>query len=137
MKCLSIRNPWAWAIIHGDPAKDIENRSWQTDYRGPLLIHAGKSSAEFATGQSYDSLMPGLPDIADLHFGAIIGLVNLVDCVPLEQVASSPWAEGPWCWILANPRPMKPVQWTGKLSLFQVDPSQLHLASVLAQGRLF
>ena len=33
MKCLSIRQPWAWAIIHA--GKDIENRCWPTSYRGP------------------------------------------------------------------------------------------------------
>ncbi len=35
---LSIRQPYAWAVVHG--IKDIENRSWRTHYRGPLLIHA-------------------------------------------------------------------------------------------------
>ena len=41
MKCLSILQPWAWAIIHG--GKDVENRTWRTAYRGPLLIHASLS----------------------------------------------------------------------------------------------
>ena len=40
MKTLSVRQPWAWLIVYG--GKDIENRSWRTPYRGPLLIHAGK-----------------------------------------------------------------------------------------------
>lgn len=40
MKALSVKQPWAWAIIHA--GKDIEKRTWRTDYRGPLLIHAGK-----------------------------------------------------------------------------------------------
>jgi ASCH domain len=38
---LTVRQPWAWAIIHG--GKDVENRSWRTKYRGPLLIHAGSA----------------------------------------------------------------------------------------------
>ena len=41
MKALSIRQPWAWAIIHA--GKDVENRPWGTRYRGPLLIHASKT----------------------------------------------------------------------------------------------
>jgi hypothetical protein len=41
MKALSIRQPWAYLIITGD--KDIENRTWATAYRGPVLIHAGKT----------------------------------------------------------------------------------------------
>ena len=39
MKVLSIRQPWAWAIVAG--FKPVENRTWKTGYRGPLLIHAG------------------------------------------------------------------------------------------------
>jgi hypothetical protein len=38
MKILTIRNPWAYAIFH--LGKDVENRSWCRDYKGPLLIHA-------------------------------------------------------------------------------------------------
>ena len=40
MKALSIMQPWAWLICAGH--KDIENRSWSTGFRGPVLIHAGK-----------------------------------------------------------------------------------------------
>jgi hypothetical protein len=38
MKALSIRQPWAWLIIAG--IKDIENRRWATNHRGPILVHA-------------------------------------------------------------------------------------------------
>lgn len=41
MKALSIRQPWAWCIIYA--GKDIENRTWATQYRGPVLIHAAKT----------------------------------------------------------------------------------------------
>lgn len=34
MKALSIRQPWAWLILHA--GKDIENRVWQTRFRGEL-----------------------------------------------------------------------------------------------------
>ena len=34
MKALSIRQPWSWLILHG--GKDIENRSWRTNVRGPV-----------------------------------------------------------------------------------------------------
>lgn len=37
MKVLSIKNPWAYMIAHG--IKDVENRTWKTNYRGELLIH--------------------------------------------------------------------------------------------------
>lgn len=38
---LSIRQPWAWAILHA--GKTIENRDWRScKYRGPVWIHASK-----------------------------------------------------------------------------------------------
>src|SRR3990167_9411398 len=40
MKALSIRQPWAWLILHA--GKDIENRGWPTSFRGRFLIHASK-----------------------------------------------------------------------------------------------
>src|SRR5207302_502261 len=41
MKALTVRQPWAWAIVQGK--KDVENRSWRTDHRGMVAIHAGGS----------------------------------------------------------------------------------------------
>ena len=32
MKALTIKQPWAWAILHG--GKDIENRNWFTSVAG-------------------------------------------------------------------------------------------------------
>lgn len=45
MRVLTVRQPWAWAIIHG--GKDVENRTRNIagDYRGPVAIHAGKEWA--------------------------------------------------------------------------------------------
>lgn len=40
MKALTLTQPWATLIACG--AKRIETRSWGTDYRGPLAIHAAK-----------------------------------------------------------------------------------------------
>ena len=44
LPALSIRQPWAWMILNA--GKDIENRSWQTDYRGRFLIHAAKGMTQ-------------------------------------------------------------------------------------------
>ena len=119
MKCLSVRQPWAWAIISG--LKTIENRSWSTRHRGPLAIHAGLSRAEYRLGFDFDRLMPGLPPAGDLAFGAIVGVVDVVDCVPYELVRDRLFAEPlGWCWILADPRPIELVPWRGQLGLFEV-----------------
>ena len=67
MKALTIKQPWASLIIYGD--KDVENRSWPTSYRGPLLIHAGKGYD--VNGDQYiDAPIP-------LEAGGIIGQVDL------------------------------------------------------------
>ena len=41
MKALTLHQPWATLVAVGE--KRIETRSWSTDYRGPLAIHAGKA----------------------------------------------------------------------------------------------
>ena len=38
MKVLSVKVPWAYYLAAG--IKDVENRSWNTSYRGPFAIHA-------------------------------------------------------------------------------------------------
>jgi hypothetical protein len=40
MKTLTLTQPWATLVAIG--AKKIETRSWNTNYRGPLAIHAAK-----------------------------------------------------------------------------------------------
>jgi|ERR1700687_42153 len=47
MKMISIRQPWASLIVSG--AKDVENRTWPTRYRGTVLIHASLR-ADHVTG---------------------------------------------------------------------------------------
>lgn len=112
MKALSVQQPWADLIMRG---KDVENRSWSTNHRGPLLIHAG---AKLRHGpwlrRAYG------PD-HEWALGGIVGMVDLVDCV---QGYASPWAgDGPgaeWHWVLANPRRVPFVPMKGTLGLFEV-----------------
>jgi hypothetical protein len=122
-RVLSVRPPWAWSIIFG--GKDVENRSWDTAYRGPILIHA--SSYRF-TGANLDEVREyirhysGLPDKhIPLEFprSQMLGVVELVDCI---TDARSPWAiDGEIHWILRNPRPLAaPVlNVNGKLNLWK------------------
>ena len=121
-KVLSLLQPWAWAIIHGP--KRVENRVWRTTHRGRLYIHAGKSM------RALDAADPAewaarfgvpFPDRAALAFGAILGSVEVVDCVPVDDVRGDPWASGPWCWVLADSRPLPvPKPCRGAQRLFAV-----------------
>jgi hypothetical protein len=123
MKALSVCQPWAWALIYGP--KRIENRSRETRYRGLLVIHAGLSRKRL--GDAGD-LLPGAPADEDLVYGAMLGTVQLVDCVPLADVATCRhnvgdirFAAGAWCLITADPRPFRsPIPWRGRLGLFNV-----------------
>ncbi|REF00241.1 ASCH domain-containing protein [Thermomonospora umbrina] len=84
MKALTIRQPWAWAIVHG--GKTIENRTWQTFYRGPLAIHAGTGVGnrwEFESALESVAGRCGLPPQAVAHLsrvrGSVIAIAELAD----------------------------------------------------------
>lgn len=128
MKALSIRQPWAWMILHA--GKDIENRSWETFTRGTVLIHASKG----CTNAEYDNAIEGArmlelnashaevlinaPPLKSLERGGIIGSVEIVDCVRGKRSA---WhAEGQFGFVLrdAKPLPFRPC--TGRLGFFEV-----------------
>jgi hypothetical protein len=125
MRAITIGQPWAFAVIRG--GKRIENRSKNTHIRGQLLIHAGASKLDVRDTELADGTQVPFPDGSrcptenELVFGALIGVVDLVDCVPYEQVRHDPFASGPWCWVLANPRAFaEPIPWKGKLGFFDV-----------------
>jgi hypothetical protein len=113
MKALSIRQPWAWLIITGH--KDVENRSWTTTYRGPLLIHAARRPDDVMTdiknryGVSIDR--------TSLQFSGIIGRVELVDVV---KRSNSKWFLGPFGFVFRNPvaLPFAPIG--GRQKLFDL-----------------
>jgi len=118
VKALTILQPWAWAIVHGQ--KRIENRTWKTPYRGPLAIHAGQKLFYFNNGHDKPC---EFPPKEQLVFGAIIGLCDLIDCLPAESVPANPFKIGPCCWILANVRPVKPYYCRGQ-QLLWMPPSE-------------
>lgn len=76
MKALTIKQPWATLIMQGD--KRFEFRSWQTKYRGDLLIHAGKGIDKKAMKRLEKYLPKELP------YGKILGKVKLVDCIKMS-----------------------------------------------------
>lgn len=80
MKALTIRQPWASLIALGE--KQFETRSWKTQYRGQLLIHAGKSiEKNICKLEPFNSILTKYGYTADnLPTGVIIAKCNLVDC---------------------------------------------------------
>lgn len=121
MKALSIRQPWAWLILNA--GKDIENRVWKTQFRGPVLIHAsaGMTISEYGMAALFVArqVHPGivLPTMADLPRGGIVGQVEITDCV---DGSCSPWFCGPYGFVLANPKPLPFKPCKGSLKFFEV-----------------
>lgn len=78
MKALSLWQPWASAVALG--FKKNETRSWPTNYRGPLLIHAAKKVIPWPS-ISIQAMFEGIafqPD--DLPLGQVLCRVDLIDC---------------------------------------------------------
>jgi hypothetical protein len=100
LRVLSLRQPWAWLVVNG--YKDIENRSWRTNHRGPLLIHASSTLTDF-TPEKLDEIerKHGVRVPKDAETGGIVGVVDVVDCV---QTHLSKWKfPDCWGWVLKNP----------------------------------
>ena len=114
-RALSIRQPWAHAILH--LGKDVENRPWRTHYRGRILIQAS-----LKTERQEASKLKLNPD--DLPTGMIVGSVEIVDCV---RNSTRKWAiRGQWHWILKNPRYLaKPIPFKGALGFVRIPPPLL------------
>lgn len=100
LRALAIKQPWAWLIVNG--YKDIENRSWATRYRGPLLIHAGQSESDLDEAElagierKHHIKLP-----REFKRGGIVGVVDVVDC---RARTKSPWhIRGNIGWVLSNP----------------------------------
>lgn len=87
MRVLSGRQPWWWAILHA--GKRIENRRWNTKYRGPILLHAAKGCTSLEYADAYHWMMRrdlapemGIPGLASMQRGGIVGRARIVDVLP-------------------------------------------------------
>jgi hypothetical protein len=120
MKALTVRQPWAWLLLHGKP---VENRTWSTNYCGPLVIHAAKGMTRdeyeaavlFVAG--FDRELAGrIPHPESLVRGAAIGEVLQTACVTAHP---SPFFCGPYGHVYEQPREYPvPIECTGRLGLW-------------------
>lgn len=133
MRSLSIKQPWASLIAHN--IKKIENRTWKTNFRGRIYIHAsakraGRTIPLLDTRQCKCLTENSWCDSKEDIKSAIIGEVDIIDCVINHD---SIWAEKTdfsqedpntiWNWVLANAvlyeNPILNVK--GKLSFWEPD----------------
>ena len=137
MKTLSIQEPWAYLVCSG--IKEIEVRTWKTDYRGLLLIHTGVKKAprdflndiplHWADEITNAQILDYFPRFEELPTSAIIGYVTLADCT--EKDTGSIWDSGGLVnWVIKDAylfdKPILGVR--GKLNLYDtpdIDPDNL------------
>lgn len=126
MMALSIRQPWAWAILHA--GKRIENRTWQTLYRGPFLIHAGKGMTrqeylDFSLWyrQTFQDAIE-VPAMEQMERGGIVGRAKIVGCV---SRTADPWFFGPYGFQLADVEPLPFTPCKGQLGFFKPEVTSL------------
>lgn len=125
MRVLTIKQPWASLIINS--YKKYEFRSWKTNYRGKILIHAGKSLEKDMLKRFKDYNL-------DINLGCIIGEAYLEDCIlvtkkfqeKLRNIDETVYAKSNhvemYAWKLENIIKYKePIYVNGKLGLWNYE----------------
>jgi hypothetical protein len=129
-KILTLREPFASLIKEG--IKHVETRSWKTNYRGEIYIHAGKAKVDLKD-ERINALINLLTD-KEMKYGYIILKANLVDCVYMtpeyireieknnKEYMSGRYSEGRYGWVLENIEIIeKPVLVNGQLGIWNYD----------------
>ncbi len=145
-RALSLRQPWAHAVVHG--GKRIENRTAWSDssYRGALLIHAAKGmtvaeyteAVAWARSQGIGQAEWTPPARKVIERGGIVGVARVIGVIKAPQGRSDPmvwigqeppraitpvearWWMGRFALVLDDVRPLPFVACVGSLSFFQV-----------------
>lgn len=139
MKALSGRQPWWWAIMHA--GKRVENRVWNTSYRGPILLHAAKG----CTVDEYEDALiwmenvgvidniKSAPALKDMQRGGIVGRARIMDvllpavgrigpcgCAHRLDVDARWHMHDQYGFVLADVEALPFVPWKGALGLFDI-----------------
>jgi hypothetical protein len=144
VKAITIKQPWATLIAIG--VKDIENRCWATNYRGPIAIHSSKR-LNWDDVEDAAELMKGfIPKFSVGKFchevktepwryplGSIIAAGFLVDCVAKSD---SPWFMGEFGFLLRNVEKLPmPIPMKGALGLWDVSDELIGLRRVWGETK--
>lgn len=132
MLCITIRQPWATLVALGE--KEFETRSWRTNHRGELAIHAGKKIDKAICRQEpFKSVLSkhGYTE-SNLPVGVIVAIGSLEECYEITHDGNGggwvsgneydfgDYTEGRFAWKLAGMTPLShPIPVNGKLSLWE------------------
>ena len=126
MRVLTLREPWASLIAEN--IKQIETRSWFTNYRGELFIHAGLTKIPKNNERMNElcGLLKG-----SLHYGTIFAKCTLTDCILIDDTFSEnvkrkninnflcgDYTPGRYAWILTDVKYVTPIIAKGQLSIW-------------------
>lgn len=140
MRVLSLKEPWATLI--SKRIKIIETRSWKTNYRGELYIHASLTPIDKKTKDNSDIQKIIIDNNIDFNSGHIICKCDLVDCVYMTKdfirevkrnnyinYICGNYQEGRYAWILDNVQVLNnPIEAKGKLGIWKFDENGVDLS---------
>ena len=125
-KAISLWQPWASLMALG--LKKNETRSWATQYRGPLYIHAAKKVIEWPSidiQAAFDGIAFQPPD---LPLGCLVCKVDLIDCKKIfihnrpdyPERAFGDYTPYRFMWITENLETFEPIPYRGRQGLFNI-----------------
>ena len=120
LKALSVAQPWAECIV--SKGKNVENRSWNTSFRGYFAIHAS-ASIDFGRFETCEEEYGVSLDPETVSLGAIVGFANLVEVVTERELSpkTKKWFMVEHGFVLENViRLKKPVKVKGALSFWEI-----------------
>lgn len=140
MKVISVIQPWAMLIALGE--KEFETRSWATEYRGEIGIHASKKiDREICRQELFKSVLAKHGyDETNLPTGAIIAIGNLTDCLKItktavikgdsehrtiyfgnKELAFGWYAAGRYAWEISYVKQIEPIPAKGRLRIWNYE----------------
>lgn len=130
MKAISVRQPWAWAILHAGKRHENRGPTWARVRIPPVLaLHAAKGCTREEYADAVDTIqdiVPGIvvPPLAGLPRGGLVGVMRMgptVQCEPRAIIHhhDRPWLFGPVGLTILAVEALPFVPLKGMLGLFE------------------
>ena len=126
-KAITLHEPMSYLVGR---YKQFETRSWSTNYRGKIAIHAAKKQHD--TDEWCSLLKDLLPPVEELVFGAVVAIAELTDCILMTEefinqqseteLRCGLWEVGRYAWKLENVQILpEPIPARGKQGLWNIE----------------